>query len=47
MIKMLRRKYKDVVKIFAGLGLEVYSELIFRIVPRFITDPGQDPGKNA
>jgi len=45
MIKILRRKYKNSLKILAGLCLECIQNLIFGILPRFITDLVQDPSK--
>lgn len=35
----LIRKYKDLIKFFATLSLECFHNLMFRIIPRFITDP--------
>jgi len=47
MIKILVRKHKDLIKIFAGLCVKSIHNLIFKIIPRFITDSAQDLDKNG
>jgi len=47
MIRILIRKHKDLIRIFAGLFLEFIKNLSFGIIPRFITDPVQDPDTNG
>jgi hypothetical protein len=40
-------KPKDLIKIFADSCLESIQNLIFKIIPRFTTDPVQDLDKNG
>ena len=46
MIRILVRKRKDLIKIFASLCIQSTHDLIFKIILRFIIDLARDLDKN-